>query len=420
MTRLYTLWNERAFLCLKCAGTIGAVDAGMLSRTDLHRLRPLTLMALCFAVGACTEEGSTEGAGAGAQGGNGGEATGGSNEGAGGEQAGGASVGGGDTGGGPEGGASAVPRVLIAQGHVGRTMMSCDDGQTWIADRSDDPMLRCDAGVDCDHHSGSATGLAATDGHVLMSTGWGTPGTVRRSADGQTWETVLELDFPFASVAVGPSGLLGATPRPWLSSDAGAAWNQVPDVYLAPPLRASAFMSSSGRYVLTSEGQGLRVFTTDDLGQSFQERAALPSGCLAIVIASGNGALVMQHAQGGVCHSSDGGETWSVVSVDASVGFRALDFVGGRFVLLAEGALFESADGAAWASSPTNLDAPIWDLVLGHNEQTGTMVAASGAYEDQRYFRSLDGLSWTEVAGPQSHPLRRFVSVALPSAACAP
>ncbi len=364
---------------------------------------------------ACGEDHASGGSSAGGEAaaggaGSAGDAPGGSSEGAGGQSP----MGGSGTGG------AAAQHVLIAQGHVGRTMLSCDDGQTWVADRSDDASLRCDAGVDCDHHVGSATGLIVSDGYALMSNGWGTPGTVRRSSDGQSWETVLSLDFPFASIAGGPGGLMGATPRPWLSVDAGAAWAQVPEVYLAPPLRQSAYLPQGNRYVLTSEGNGLRVFTSDDLGQSFQEAAALPSGCLAISIASGNGALAMQHAQGGVCRSGDSGQTWSVVAVDPTVGLRTLDFVAGRFVLLAEGQLFESDDALTWSSSATDLDAPIWDLVLGHNEQTGTMVAAAGAYEGQRYFRSADGLGWSEVDGPASHPLRRFASASLAAAACAP
>ncbi|MBL8743525.1 MAG: hypothetical protein JNK04_20585 [Myxococcales bacterium] len=395
------------------AGTIPAIAEPMAAfQTSAH----LTIMGLCLAITACGDSAGSAETGAGGEAAVGGEGTGA------GSALGGASEGGGGqgpTGGSGSGGAS-PQHVLIAQGHVGRTMLSCDDGQTWVADRSDDASLRCDAGVDCEHHVGSATGLVVSDGYASMSNGWGTPGTVRRSADGQSWEVVLSLDFPFASIAGGPAGLMGATPRPWLSTDAGAAWAQVPEVYLAPPLRQSAYLPQRNRYVLTSEGNGLRVFTSDDLGQSFQEAATLPSGCMAISIASGNGALVMQHAQGGVCRSGDAGETWSVVSVDPTVGFRALDFVAGRFVLLAEGQLFESDDGATWSSSPSDLDAPIWDLVLGHNEQTGTLVAAAGAYESQRYFRSADGLAWTEVSGPSGHPLRRFVSGSLAATACSP
>ncbi len=326
-------------------------------------------------------------------------------------------------GSGGAGGESAA-HVLIAQGHVGRTLLSCDDGASWVLDRSDDPDVRCEGGFDCDHHVGSATGIAASGGAVVMSSGWGTPGRVRRTLDGVTWDVVLDLEFPFASIASGPAGLMGAAPRPWLSTDSGGSWGEVPDVYLAPPLRQSIHLPlGDGRYLLTSEGNGLRVFLTDDAGQSFQEASPLPSGCMAISFAYGNGTVAMQEVNGGVCLSSDGGVTWSVASVGEGVGFRTLDFVGGRFVVIGESngqrVLHESPDAQTWTATPTNLPGATWNLVLGHNADSGTLVAVSGSYEEQRFFRSEDGLDWTETpAAPGGHPILRFLSAALASPAC--
>jgi hypothetical protein len=331
---------------------------------------------------------------------------------------------GGAGGAGGDGGLSGAPPVLIAQGHVGRTMLSCDDGVTWLGDRGDDAQIRCEGGFDCDHHVGSATGLGASGGFAVMSSGWGTPGLVRQSDDGVTWSVVLELDFPFASIAAGPQGVMGATPRPWLSSDDGATWGEVPMMYLAPPLRASIHIPhGAGRFVLTSEGNGLRVFTSDDQGGSFQAASPLPAGCRAVSMIYGNGALAMQHDAGGVCRSLDGGQTWSVSPIAAGLGWRTLDFAAGRFVAIAdegnERVLYESSDGASWTGAPTDLPVAASSVVLGHSDATGTLIAASGAYEAQRFFRSDDGLHWTEALGaPGGHPIRRIVSAALAAPAC--
>lgn len=82
-------------------------------------------------------------------------------------------------------------------------------------------------------------------------------------------------------------------------------------------------------------------------------------------------------------------------------------------------ALYVSPDGATWAATPVDLPVGYWSVVMGHNPETGTLVAASGAYDDQRFFRSTDGLSWEEVTpAAKSHPIRRFVSARLDAPAC--
>src|SRR5690348_12150685 len=84
----------------------------------------------------------------------------------------------------PEG----VP-MFVAIGKFGRVTMSCDDGQSWLVNESDDDGASC-VGIDCDHHPGSSTGLTHGGGYFFASFGWGdNPSRIRRSADGVTWET---------------------------------------------------------------------------------------------------------------------------------------------------------------------------------------------------------------------------------------
>ena len=322
------------------------------------------------------------------------------------------------------GGSEPGTPVLIAQGHAGRTMLSCDDGLTWVNDRSDDDTVRCEGEFDCDHHVGSGTGLVSSGGYAIMSNGWGTPGLVRRTTDGVTWDVILELDFPLASLAVGGGIVMGSTPLPQTSSDDGGTWADVPEIYLAPPLRSSLYIPhEGGRFVLVSQGNGFRAWLSDDLGATFHESSPIPDNCIAFSLVYGNGALVMPSMDGGACRSADGGETWSVVSVGANLGLSTLAFAGDRFVMLGEGngglALHTSTDGASWSSATTNLQVGAWNAQLGRNTETGTLLVASGAYENQRFFRSTDGLSWTEAASAtQSHPIRRFVAARLEAPAC--
>jgi len=64
---------------------------------------------------------------------------------------------GGDAGSGDAGsGDAGSTPVFVAQGHAGRTTVSCDDGNTWVANRSDNDSIVCFTnGVDCDHQSGA-------------------------------------------------------------------------------------------------------------------------------------------------------------------------------------------------------------------------------------------------------------------------
>ena len=121
---------------------------------------------------------------------------------------------------------SGVPQVAIflAQGYAGRTTISCDDGRTWIENRSMDDSLRCFQGIDCDHHPGRAKGIVYTRGGTFVATyGWGPAGGVERSRDGVNWERTLE-GTTFGGIATeGDHVLLGAHDVR-VSEDDGETW----------------------------------------------------------------------------------------------------------------------------------------------------------------------------------------------------
>lgn len=49
--------------------------------------------------------------------------------------------------------------MFVAQGHAGRTTISCDDGLSWVAHQSDDDTLDCFDPYDCDHDAGAGRGI---------------------------------------------------------------------------------------------------------------------------------------------------------------------------------------------------------------------------------------------------------------------
>ncbi len=77
----------------------------------------------------------------------------------------------------------------------------------------------------CDHHPGAVQGLAHGDGWWVATWGWGPPGSVRRSQDGQTWQTVVE-GTTFGGLAYGDGTFLLGARTPQVSVDGGATWTE--------------------------------------------------------------------------------------------------------------------------------------------------------------------------------------------------
>ena len=86
--------------------------------------------------------------------------------------------------------------VYLAAGHAGRSMMSCDDGQTWINNRTD---LNA---VPDDHSPTSGRAVDSANGYFYALYGWGYNGTLRRSRDGVNW-TVIQSDNWGGGIAAG-------------------------------------------------------------------------------------------------------------------------------------------------------------------------------------------------------------------------
>lgn len=117
--------------------------------------------------------------------------------------------------------------AIVVQGHMGRTLMSCDDGQSWIHDRSDDDDARCWVKgdphyVECDHHAGAGRGLDYGDGNFFANFGHGAPGTIRRSADGYIWTVVKNLPLSAGAVLYALNRLILFFGQ--FSLDQGATW----------------------------------------------------------------------------------------------------------------------------------------------------------------------------------------------------
>ncbi len=380
-----------------------------------------TLLAL---VAACGDE--TGSGGSGAAGGSGaGSSAGGDGSGAGDPSGGGGGGPSGGSGGGGAPPAGLVP-IVVAQGHMGRTTISCDGGQTFVANQSEDDSYRCWSGpdTDCDHNAFAGRGLAYGNGVWIATFGWGAPGTLRRSLDGVTWQ-VVETDTPtYADVAYG-NGTFVANSSPTRLSTDGLTWTDGGSLDLNINTRAIAFVPhGAGVFIVTGESGDQRDIVISPDGITWSHASTRPAECGQYVknLQYGDGVIALFSGAGHVCTSSDGGDTWVHHPVNDFLSSHGV-WTGSEFFVWAGSTLFRSGDGATWTSdagSPGNLslDGPVARTADGIF--VGVNQTWDGYYEEQSFVWSEDGIAW-QTAGEfvGSHPINFLdFGYAEASAAC--
>ncbi|MBL8938240.1 MAG: hypothetical protein JNM69_26990 [Archangium sp.] len=372
----------------------------------------------------------------------GGAATGGGTASAGGS-AGGVVNAGGSAAGGAAGSVDAgASGLFVAIGHVNRSIVSCDDGRTWVGNRSDNDEIRCftsapDGGSsDCDHKYGAGRGVAFTPRAGFVGNwGWGDPGVIRRSADGVNW-SVVDQGSNFASMAVGLDGTLFAASRSGkVSRDDGRTWTSAGTANLMAAgqavwnvRRGGAGGTGQGVYVVVADSNTAMV--SSDL-MTWRAPQTYPSTCGANIqweggVASGNGVLVILGGDGVACRSTDNGLTWTEHQTGGTIDSRLL-WTGTEFMTWGtvsnQRRVLRSPDGMTWTSAATSLrrngaavsgGGPLIGAVA--RSPGGTFVAVNGGwqtwYTSQRFYRSNDGLTWDELASGSyvgSHPITHIV-----------
>ncbi|MEZ4439763.1 MAG: hypothetical protein R3B72_11780 [Polyangiaceae bacterium] len=301
--------------------------------------------------------------------------------------------------------------MFVAQGHFARTTLSCDDGDTWVANQSSDDTARCWSNnnqPDCDHAPDSARGIAYGEGWFVATFGWGPPGQIRRSRNGVDWEPVTS-DTTFAGVAYGDGVFLAGANVPRRSTDGAATWTELGYVVDQNVRRTAYVAEGGGLFVMATDGP---LLLTSDAGDNWWEPSQLPAGCGQNImfsggIVSGNGVIVVLGGDGLACRSTDGGQTFTSTTVASNIG-SDLIFTGSEFMAWSYGERHTSSDGASWTTTPSDAI----DVGPVARSDDGTLVAVNGGwqvwYEQQRFFKSSDGLTWTALDGAAyvgSHPI---------------
>jgi chitodextrinase len=346
--------------------------------------------------------------------------------------------------------------VLLLQGKAGRIALSCDDGLTWIHEQQgyNDGRMCNDwpGGGNCDHEPWSAQGIDFDGTWFYASWGWGAPGSILRSQDGVTWETVLlgsevndEYPRSWAGVAAGNGAVIAADDKDGqISFDGGATttWTGLGDtgLMLSGSTRYIGYVPvESGVFLMAGDADstGTPLVASTDAGISWAAPNFLGDECGVQILGAvaGDGLIVMSHATNAMCVSLDSGETWVRSDLPgSSVAKSKPAFDGENFYVWGDGERFTGSVDTqgilTWSSTDTD---PGWfDPAVVLRTPTGAYVAGQSRghgvahrdrnYENQVMWRSDDGLTWTQLDNGSDfvggHPLKYMISGTAPAATC--
>ncbi|MBL8949520.1 MAG: exo-alpha-sialidase [Myxococcaceae bacterium] len=389
---------------------------------------------------------------------------------AGGSTAGGSTAGGGATAGGSTaggmaatagGGASAnqVP-VFVAVGKQWRRAISCDDGRTWVNDNSVDdawpvaeryrcfaPFTLPDGGAantDCDHNHSTTPALGYANGVFLQQTGWGAPGRIFRSTNGVDWAQV-DMGANATDVMFDDNRFIIATRSSRRSDDLGATWQMNGTIDVANGTNTiwnvRGGIAGGGVYLVTAQdGANLDYAYSSDRGATWRRPTMVGGGrvdvCGAGHPAYGNGIFVSvtwNQAMNAsiICRSADGAATWSSTTLMGEYMESRPLWTGTEFMVWSNGRVHRSADGITWSSMNTQtrrngMTSGGPNIGAVARNANGTFVATRGGwqvwYDQQRFYRSTDGVVWDELATgtyEQGHPITAIAAgFATRSAVC--
>jgi hypothetical protein len=304
----------------------------------------------------------------------------------------------------PDGPPPGLVPMFVAAGQGGRTITSCDDGKTWIANHFYE-------NANVDHSPYTNKGLAYGNGMFVVILAWGADVSLKTSTDGVTWtrNTMFDRGF-YGGVAFGGDRFVmlrqGVTQY---SSDLGKTWKRSRIQPQNDYREGGGGHGLAGAKGVFGGGGGDVPSMSWDGGETF----TTANGCPRINyggigsqggIAAGNGHLVFVSSNGDYCHVTDNGKLTTKGNLGGQISGK-LFFTGGKFWVASGNTLYNSETGETWSKksvSPTSVN--LHAIAIG---DTGTFVGVGESGSD--YYRSTDGVAWQKVPGPAGTALFRVV-----------
>ncbi len=339
--------------------------------------------------------------------------------------------------------------VFVAQGHVGRTVMSCDQGKTWINDRSNDQDARCwvttaqapQYYLECDHQPDSGGGIVYGDGWFYTGYGHGGSNTrgqplAQKSKDGINWQTIYSDSASGGSssgILYSSGKVLWIDSRKWpVSSDGGLNWISSLGSFYFMPYHA---VSLDNLVLISNDDTGGVVSV--DFGKTYLQVVSTPNFFWSrdAVLLKGNGHLISISSKWSndatgilnvyAAESKDGGLSWTGKSFFSAntgeSGISSAIFNGKEFVTWFNKKMWKSTNGTDWTSTPIVTPG---DVVAGPVaiSPSGVYVSIPNVwgsyYSGQKAYYSTDGLNWTQGQLPGSHPIGRIAGGYVDSSVC--
>lgn len=339
----------------------------------------------------------------------------------------------------PETAPKRVP-LLVGFGHGHRTVVSCDDGKSWVHNAYRYYKGPSDA---FSHSEWTSKGIAYAKGGFVTAMGWGAPARLSHSLDGASWKHTFDPQDPnnphyketggHWTIAASDQVVIAAGGRQIRRSlDGGKSWEAPRFVHKRQAADAVSHGNiGTGKHKGVThwiiygdnnkkkDAQGNSLYTmyySADEGQtwSLSQTPKEFTFCAAggrwafgdgkFMLASSSTAKASVGRPGGaVCTSSDGGKTWEYAG-PLGVGTRHLLWTGTHFRSYTTGAVFESKEGKTWTKgSLTGIELK-HTKILVRVPSTGTYIAFSNKTSQSTdhirsmtgwFLRSPDGLTWS-------------------------
>jgi len=301
--------------------------------------------------------------------------------------------------------------LFVAFGHGDRTMVSCDDGKTWVANQFVEDREPGDDRYSEDQMR--AMGLAYDNGVFVKWLGWNGPVKISRSENGVDWTVTADRDQGWAWDGAGANGvfLYSLGRERTRSVDGGKTWTSQKNngIRIGHTHFLYGEAGEETRWIVY--GDGKIVYSTDN-GETW-EAAELPEDEFSLrgsgAFGGGRFVIVPRFGEKGPrgpyigAYSEDGGKTWQA-SQEVPERPRGILWDGERFLLFTstDDVVYESPDGKAWSRVEDVSNAKGFTAFAQSDQGTYIALESGGgkpkeAGGESVIYRSDDGLHWEHV-----------------------